>query len=167
MDNTQTEVKPIIVSDVLKLWEHPRDYYGETYYGFYPVVGRHRDSDVLDRSNFEVALEQLGGESDTVIVARASHWAVGWVESILVDATNADAVHEAEDIRRSLEDYPVLDDMRYSEMEWEEAESVWQSLSQKERAAACKRFGIDARSARSKSIPRDDNGELYQWLITP
>jgi len=61
----------------LKKWTHPEYYLGETYYDYYVVLSQHRDSDNLDKSNFASAVKMLGGESDTVLIVRASHWAVG------------------------------------------------------------------------------------------
>ena len=52
-------------------------------------VGQSRDSDCLEQSNFAAMLASLGGESETVLVVRESHWAVGWVEWI--------AIHEADE----------------------------------------------------------------------
>ena len=65
----------------LRRWQMPRHYFGETWPDYYSAgVGQSRDSDCLEQSNFAVMLERLGGESETVIVVRESHWAVGWVE---------------------------------------------------------------------------------------
>jgi hypothetical protein len=72
-------------------WKRPSNYMGETFEEYYVLLGRHRDSDSVSRSNFEVALEALGGESETVLVARASHWAVGWCETLLVDESDSKA----------------------------------------------------------------------------
>lgn len=76
-------------------------------------TGRNRDSNILTESNFELALQMLGGESDTVDVHRFGRWAHGWFEIIIVDPESPQA-KIAEDIERSLEDYPVLSDDHYS-----------------------------------------------------
>lgn len=79
---------------------------GELYVTHAPAVGQHRDSDALERSNFEVIsedLEDLYGEtisehapecddpdsyrcscSPDVWIGRARHWLVGWSESVCV-----------------------------------------------------------------------------------
>lgn len=75
----------------IQKWTRPPNYAGATFYNYYVGPGQSRDSDIDEMSRFEIALERLGGESATVLVARASHWRVGWVESILVhedDTTN-------------------------------------------------------------------------------
>ena len=91
------------------------------------VAGRHRDSDALERSNFRSILKALGGEGDTVAVENESHWAVGWVEHLLVDPADTERVKIAEEIRDALEDYPVVDEEDFSNLEYEEAWSYWES----------------------------------------
>lgn len=107
------------MKNLLKKWAHPDHYAGETYFEYYCGLGRHRDSDLLQESNFESALERLGGESETVIVARAGHWAVGWVESILVHESNKKALKILNQILVDLDNYPVLDESDFSERESE------------------------------------------------
>ena len=58
---------------------------------------RARDSDCLKQSNFAVMLRELGGESETVIVVRESHWAVGWVEWIAIHELDAAALQIADE----------------------------------------------------------------------
>lgn len=89
------------------------------------VVGRNRNSDVLDESNFASALRELGGESDTVQIARFAHWGPGWIELLLVDPQDEKRREIAEGIEASLADYPILDESDFTEREMEEADRVW------------------------------------------
>ena len=67
----------------LERWSMPPSYFGASWADYYSAgVGQSRDSDCLEQSNFALMLEALRGESETVIVVRESHWAVGWVEWI-------------------------------------------------------------------------------------
>ena len=62
----------------LHKWTRAQYYIGSEWSEYYSAgVGQSRDSDCLEQSNFAVMLTALGGESDTVIVVRESHWAVG------------------------------------------------------------------------------------------
>ena len=88
-------------------------------------VGQSRDSSALERSNFMCMLKTLGGESDTVIVVSERHWAVGWIEWIAIHETDARALEEADEIAGALEDYPVVNESHWSELETEEANEVW------------------------------------------
>ena len=107
----------------LKLWERASNYSGETFEDYYQGLSRSRDSDLISESNFECALEQLGGESETVLVNRSGHWAVGWVEQILVHKSDKKAVKILEQIKKGLEDYALIDDDDYYERENEAIES--------------------------------------------
>lgn len=102
---------------VLKKWERAENYSGEDYSQFYTGPTRHRDSNELDNSNFEAALKELGGESPSVVVAHSGHWAVGWVEQILVHPRAKKKCLILADIKRRLEEYPVLNEDDYSERE--------------------------------------------------
>jgi hypothetical protein len=88
------------------------------------VLTRSRDSDILTESNWEVALERLGGESDTVEIHRFGHWACGWWEALCVQAGSKEE-DEAVEIESDLEAYPVLSDDHFSEAESDEAHRVW------------------------------------------
>lgn len=84
-------------------------------------VGQHRDSDALDRSNFEVIFRDLRANyGDSVDIARFGHWAVGWVEEIIWDAGRADIADRVNQWRASLDNYPVADEIHWSELEREE-----------------------------------------------
>jgi hypothetical protein len=88
------------------------------------VMGRSRDSDLLTESNWHCALEALGGESEMVEIIRYGHWAVGWVETLVVRACSKAHVI-AQELCDALESYPVLDDEDFSRRESEEADRVW------------------------------------------
>lgn len=87
-------------------------------------VSRTRDTGPLEESNFEAALEILGGESDDVEVHRFGHWGPGWFEIIIVRPGSA-AETAAEEIENRLEDYPLLDEDDAGERETEAANDVW------------------------------------------
>jgi len=83
-------------------------------------VGQHRDSDVLEQSNFAVILADLQAIDDRCESVSFGHWGVGWVEEILVPLTGpvADAVERWVD---ALADYPAADDEDLSEREYADA----------------------------------------------
>jgi hypothetical protein len=116
----------------LTMWKHPKDYMGETYEDYYVGPSRTRDSEALENSNFDVALKELGGEGDGVVVANAGHWAVGWVETILVHKDATEKVALLEGIEDRLAGYPVLDEEDYSNRQAEEARQSWESFGLRE-----------------------------------
>lgn len=92
------------------------------------ITGPHqtRDSDVLERSNFEVIkVDLLEKFPDDIDVIGCSHWAVGWVDSIVCrvyddDGNITDAFRTIIEWKEQLEEYPVANEEHYSEMEHEE-----------------------------------------------
>ena len=112
--------------DYLRKWEKAQNYIGDDWSLYYSAgVSRHRDSGALDRSNFRCMLERLGGESNTVLVAHARHWAVGWVEWIAIHPDDVKALREADKACADLSEYPVLDEHDYDSEEQQEAAKIW------------------------------------------
>lgn len=109
----------------LTLWKRPECYMGETYENYFVGLGQNRDSDALERSNFQSALKRLGGESETIFIVRAGHWAVGWIEWIAIHKSDESAQKTQYDIEGALANYPVLNEDHFSELETEEANEVW------------------------------------------
>lgn len=120
----------------LQRWTYPQDYFGDTWYDYFRAgVGQHRDSDCLERSNFDAMLLLLGGETDTVLIVRENHWAVGWIEWIAIHESNTEAQDIASKALSDLENYPVLDESLYSEYENNECIEIWSHcFDPKERA---------------------------------
>jgi hypothetical protein len=114
----------------LRKWSLPDNYMGEIWPNHYSAgVGQSRDSDALERSNFRVMLRVLGGESDVVTVVRESHWAVGWVEWIAIEADGTPESDKALQIAdkqvEHLGNYPVLNESDFLEEEQDEADETW------------------------------------------
>ena len=101
----------------LEKWERASNYLGTNYSEYYLVCGHHRDSDYAQQSNFIVATQRLGGESEPdVIIARFNHWAVGWVENLMVHEKAEEKVMVATDIVNDIEKCGVLDDDHWYEL---------------------------------------------------
>ncbi len=94
------------------------------YSDLFVLLARTRDSDLLAESNWEVALEKLGGESESVVIHRYSHWLCGWLEYLCV-REGTPQYQLAEEMEESLDGYPVLDDEHYSNLESETADRLW------------------------------------------
>src|SRR3569623_751864 len=80
----QTATDGIYWPQRLKLWEMPEHYAGPVHPATYVFLMVARDSDNVTRSNFDVALQHLGGPSDTVEVVKERHWAFGWLKWISI-----------------------------------------------------------------------------------
>lgn len=147
----------------LKRWTMPESYFGEVWPDYFVFLGQHRESDSVTRSNFQVGLDRLGGESETVQVVRERHWAVGWVEWIAIHESDTAALDKAEEMLAKIEGYPVLSDDHWSELEWNEAQDYWASLSLSERVDLCRDHGISIFKARHDWVPEND-GSLDDYL---
>lgn len=84
--------------------------------------GRHRDSDAIERANYRAMTERilmnepLGDDWD---ILRFGHWAVGWIEEIVV-RPGTHAYELAVEAARQLENYPILDEHIFAEEESDE-----------------------------------------------
>ena len=112
----------------LKIWEHPQDYMGTTWEDYYVFLSQSRGSDALTRSNFIKGLEAIGGEDpEQVVTAGVTHWAFGWVDTIYIHKNATGCLRKADEIMEALDNYPVVDDEHYCELEQEEATEVWKN----------------------------------------
>ena len=145
-------------------WNKADNYIGQDYPGFYVLLSQSRDSDILDQSNFTTALEQLGGESDTVIVIRSNHWAVGWVECIAIHESDKRSTGVGGNIQWRLKDYPILDEEDYYERENEYITDTWlNSYSLGERIGLCAEYDESIFASRGIEILSKSSG-IYEHL---
>lgn len=160
------------------VWTRPDSYGGFSPDGQYCILSVTRDSDALGRSNWHIARKLLAdsaglsdipfsnGEDSCVYEWRASHWACGWIEYLMVKPDAPKSVLDcAADIIASLANYPALSDDHWSELEWEENSQFWADMTVSERIRTIQDCGSDASifAARRDSLP-DDNGEVYEWI---
>jgi hypothetical protein len=168
----------------LPQWETPEYYGGFNPIGDYVIYSQHRDSDALSRSNYRRTFEDLinyaetlncqdkgtdgeGDESDMVYDFRAGHWAVGWVETILICQNAPDKLQAmAREIIDALADYPVYDESDYSELEWNEVQDYWQSLSIADRIEYIRDNGGNIFAARHDFLSEnaDPNGSIFDSI---
>ena len=123
-----------------------RNYIGHDWSGWIVFLGKNRDSDVLTLSNFDTALEDLGGEIDGKIEVRsANHWACGWIEQIMIrfEPKNHIKLKKALKMKKALEDYPVLDESDFSEREHEERNDWAEQQKESTALVLCKILDLD------------------------
>jgi len=115
----------------LERWVRAANYCGDDFSDYYVVCGQHRDSGCVQQSNFIVATQRLGGENEPeVIIARSSHWAVGWVENLMVHKDAEEKVMIATDIVNDIEKCGVLDDDHWYDMRQEEVSQLIDEIKQ-------------------------------------
>ena len=148
------------VPENLKRWTVPDSWFGTTWHDYYVFIGRNRDSDILSESNFFSALKAIGGESETVTVVRESHWACGWIEWIAIHESDTEALKAADAINAALEDYPVVDEMDWSEREHEAVLAYWDAMTLSDRIEYCSAVEVSIFQAR-RDYPEES---MYDYL---
>ena len=112
----------------MKKWSRSENYIGESYFDYYVLLFRTRDSGLVEESNFNSALKALNGESDTVKVIRASHWLCGWIEMILIHESDKESVDKGNEIEKVLESYPILDEDAFGELLSEKEKEMYDQI---------------------------------------
>ena len=99
------------------------NYAGEDKSEFYVApVGINRDTQyVLTLCNWKIQCDQLDEyvKHEESGITRFGHWGCGWYELYLIHESDTEALVKAQEIADDLEQYPVLDEDKYSEMEYE------------------------------------------------
>ena len=109
--------------------------------------GQNRDSKCYEQSNFDTAVSELGGESETVEVHRFGHWACGWFEIIIVKP-NTKAHRVLVKLADSAAIYPLLNEDDATERECAAAWEYWDSLPMADKVDMCRDEGVSIFAAR-------------------
>jgi hypothetical protein len=170
----------------MPVWKTPDSYFGYNPIGDYVLYVRHRDSDLLTESNWECLQESLNkiiktlaapeirykkdyyGEdeelpSDWMYTWEASHWAVGWIEYLMIRDDAPRVLLEAADelydfLKRQ---YPILDEEDYSRRQDEAIYQWWKDCNLEERMEYCRKSGDSIFAARREDeIPPDVYDDL-------
>ena len=171
----------------MPVWKTPDSYFGYNPVGDFVLYSRHRDSELMVESNWDCLQESLNkiiktlpepnirtqkdyyGEDEELPSGwmyswEASHWAVGWVQYLMIRHDAPEVLIEAADeMYNALRDYPILDEEDYSERQDNAIYKYWQDCSIKERIEYCKESGDSIFAARRDNhIPEDVYSSLYE-----
>lgn len=111
-------------------------------------VMRTRDSDALERSNFEVISgtldvrfghESADGEHPDTHIVRFGHFACGWIAHIVINLSNRDLVAAAAEWESRIDDYPVADEDHWSNLQFDDAIDAWESYGRSDLRSAIAR----------------------------
>lgn len=92
-----------------------------------------RDSEALQRSNWEVIKDDMMARfPNDVKVLSTSHWAVGWLDELLVNTDNPGALDAAYEWHEQLDNYIVADEQHYMDTEQAEIEECFESYGRDE-----------------------------------
>ena len=146
------------ISDVSP--KQPCSYFGDKG-EWLQVISHTRDSSCLERSNFQVATKMMEDvDSECFEIERYSHWACGWIETLVIDPDNKAAVEKGNEIITLISQYPILDEDHYSQLQDDEAYGFWNSLSLHGKVDICSDLGVSIFAARRDSFPE----QLIEWF---
>lgn len=136
-----------------QVWFSPEDYGGHNPRGDYLVYDRNRESSIMENVNYNLICQELGAVDDDftkpVYTFRAGHWAVGWVEYIIVKRDAPDEILEkAAGILHDLAQYPILNDDEYSAAQVDAVLTHWENEDIRGRAYWCEQSGESLFAAR-------------------
>jgi hypothetical protein len=90
--------------------------------GVLACVSTHRETPAILAPNQAIALEWLAAadpDGTAHTVHRFTHWAIGWIDYVIVNTQRAAVVDVCADIMHRLDAYPLLDEERCYAHEWE------------------------------------------------
>ena len=97
------------------------DYYiGQRYDDYYIISSHCRDSNLLEESNYQSIKKVLDENKINYIEVCMNHWAVGWLEQLLIKDNEYLGLEFIQDnILDKLQDYPIFDEDDFSNRETE------------------------------------------------
>lgn len=151
----------------LPVWAQPDSYFGHSPDGNYLILSHHRDSCLLDESNWDAVSSELfdADSSNHVYTFTANHWGVGWIEHLILKSSAPEYLQQqAAEILGALESYPVYDEQDLGRRQIEWAEQEWERLDTEHRIALCRQARISIFAARRDELPSDPQGYIIQDL---
>lgn len=147
-------------------WTTPDSYGGHNPVGDYVVASINRDSSILEQSNWHclrfIIEKHTGKEIETDYCKenktmpydfRAGHCLCGWIEYLIIpkDADESLLTLVAESLC-ALADYPLLDEMDYSERQCDAVLEYWQNCNMRQRIEYAQECEVSIFSVR-REIP--------------
>ena len=105
-------------------WARSSNYFGDDLSKMYCIVGRSRDSDLVETSNWQVAQEILIEVDENIgdRIRGFNHWAVGWIDELMIpDDAPDNLLIACAEIRERIDEYPLLDEEHHSKLEYDTA----------------------------------------------
>jgi len=163
----------------MKIWKRPSHYLGETWNEYYVFLTVNRDSDCLERSNYECAIKEISEKWERVgkdyenglygylpyddlpyQEVKENHFLCGWIGWIAIHKDCQPLVELAETLEKRLDDYPILNEEHYSQLENDEAYRYWESCNTSDRIEMCKKHHVSIFASRRDEMPDTNSGEL-------
>ena len=105
---------------IMQKWSG-QNYMGTRLDDYFVLITRNRDSGVLEESNWRSIIKHLKKVKAHYKIVSFNHWAVGWIEEILIKDSWKKSILIGNEIQEKLENYPVFNDEDFSDLEWDKA----------------------------------------------
>ncbi len=163
-------------------WTRPYCYGGFNPVGDFIAAVKTRDSGLIDTVNWDVITEALqelnekfvapqnpyleSGDENYFYTFVARHWACGWVEYAMIRRDAPEEYHILQnDFESALANYPLLDDERHSQTEWDAMYDIWEHASIRDRIEYCAQAGVSIFSARHDDIVPEGVEEIIRGEV--
>lgn len=165
----------------ITIWQTPKCYFGFDPVGHILVASMHRESSILDQSNYWTAWHRLTNALGVETIPRladiaqdgpfsrfdpnetplvyewdASSSLVGWIRYLMLrPCCESRALIESVvcPMEAAIDAYPILDESDYYERQVEAMGNYWKTESLKQRIAWCKEAGESIFAARRSCVP--------------
>lgn len=124
-------------------WNRGDNYIGDDLNDYVTIIPKTRDSQSLESYNFDAVSAELKKASKHVKIANFGHWACGWFKSVMVKKTDLVGLKKAFEILNQLSDYPVFDELEYSDYVREELSELIKDNTSLCMSIVCSNLGID------------------------
>ena len=81
-------------------------------------------------------------------IIRHGHWACGWIEYLMIDASDVAKVALGNEMEQELADYPILNEDDYSTRQMNAMFEYWTNCSLRERVDYCREAEVSIFAAR-------------------
>ena len=105
-----------------------QDYMGTRFDNYFVLITHNRDSGTLEESNWRSIIKYLKKVKAHFRIVSFNHWAVGWIEEILIKESWKKSVIIGNEIRKKLEDYPIFNEEDFSDLEWDKARAMQEEI---------------------------------------
>jgi len=127
-----------------------------------------RDSGIVTESNWSEilkALNEIEPEGENWEIFQANHWACGWIDQIIYNTENKEIAEKLLEIECSINDYPVLNEMDWSDRVCEATQKYWDDMSLDEKVEMCSEQGDSIFAARHDYIPENCDNYIRDCCV--
>ena len=104
------------------------NYIGKRFNEYFVLYTQNRDSGILEQSNFRCIEKYLKAKKAVYEKVSFNHWAVGWIEQILIQDTEKESINIGNEIEEKLKGYPIFDEGDFCNLESDKAHELLEEI---------------------------------------